>query len=132
MARLFLSYSRKDEAKALDKIRPNGSSVKAMTSGATRTTLAEVRVSPRRSSERSRIVTQCWCCGRWISAQSMWVRDEAGYARDAGKLIPVSLDGAEAPLGFRQLQAIALTQPKGYREPANTDRIRRAVERITN
>jgi TolB-like protein/Flp pilus assembly protein TadD len=50
------------------------------------------------------------------SAQSVgsdWVRDEAGHARDAGKLVPVTIDGAEPPLGFRQYHVVDLSRWKG-------------------
>lgn len=40
------------------------------------------------------------------AVQSPWVRDEAAYARDLGKLIPLTLDGAPAPLGFRQFHTV--------------------------
>ncbi len=36
----------------------------------------------------------------------MWVADEAGHGRDKGNLVPISLDGAQPPIGFRQLQVI--------------------------
>lgn len=42
------------------------------------------------------------------SKRSQWVRDEAGYARDHDRLVPVSIDGTEAPLGFRQLNRVNL------------------------
>lgn len=42
------------------------------------------------------------------SVKSRWVRDEAGTAAEAGKLIPTSLDGAGAPMGFKQYHAIDL------------------------
>jgi tetratricopeptide (TPR) repeat protein len=64
------------------------------------------------------------------SVQSAWVRDEAGFGRDAGKLIPLSLDGTEAPLGFRQYQSISLSGWKGHREPPNAERIRQAISRV--
>jgi hypothetical protein len=66
------------------------------------------------------------------SVQSAWVRDEAGYGRDAGKLIPFSLDGTEPPLGFRQFQAIGLSRWKGHGEPPNADRIRSAIARVAD
>ena len=65
------------------------------------------------------------------SVQSAWVRDEAGFGRDAGKLIPFSLDGTEPPLGFRQFQAIGLERWKRAGEPRDPDRIRAAIARIT-
>lgn len=42
------------------------------------------------------------------SVDSAWVRDEAASGRDRGRLVPVSLDGTEPPLGFRQYQTIDL------------------------
>jgi len=40
------------------------------------------------------------------SIESHWVLDEAGFARDEGKLIPITLDGTLPPFGFRQIQSI--------------------------
>jgi TolB-like protein/predicted Zn-dependent protease len=40
--------------------------------------------------------------------QSHWVRDEAAFARDRNKLLPICLGAAEPPLGFRQVQALRL------------------------
>ena len=40
------------------------------------------------------------------SLDSHWVRDEADFARGQSKLLPLSLDGALPPLGFRQLHCI--------------------------
>lgn len=40
------------------------------------------------------------------SVESAWVRDEAAAGRDTGRLVPLSLDGTEPPLGFRQYQTI--------------------------
>lgn len=43
------------------------------------------------------------------SVESMWVLDEAGVGRDAGKLVPVRIDDTLPPLGFRQQHAIDLS-----------------------
>ena len=56
------------------------------------------------------------------SIESAWVRDEAAAGRDSGRLVPVTIDGTEAPLGFRQFQTIDLRDCKrgakgrGYKE----------------
>jgi adenylate cyclase len=50
------------------------------------------------------------------SVESAWVRDEAAEGRDRGKLIPVALDAAKPPMGFRQFQTIDLS--KGRRRSA--------------
>ncbi|HEY7740137.1 MAG TPA: toll/interleukin-1 receptor domain-containing protein, partial [Steroidobacteraceae bacterium] len=40
------------------------------------------------------------------SVASDWVLDEAARGRDLRKLVPVSIDGTEPPLGFRQYQSV--------------------------
>jgi hypothetical protein len=126
MAKLFLSYSRKDEpaARRLTKwLEQEGHDVWRDED--------DIGGGASFSAEIEKALKDCdavlvlWSAE---SVKSMWVRDEAGFARDAGKLIPLSLDSTEAPLGFRQLQAIGLGQSKG--EPANADRIRRAIARV--
>lgn len=44
------------------------------------------------------------------SLQSNWVQDEAAWARDHRRLVPLSLDGSDPPLGFRQLQCIDISR----------------------
>ncbi len=51
------------------------------------------------------------------SVDSAWVRDEAAAGRDSGRLIPVSLDKTEPPLGFRQFQTIDLSAWRGRGKP---------------
>lgn len=47
------------------------------------------------------------------SIESAWVRDEAAVGRDSGRLVPVTIDGTQAPLGFRQFQTIDLSRWRG-------------------
>src|SRR5215467_3742149 len=47
------------------------------------------------------------------SVESLWVQDEAGIGRDRRVLVPVSLDGVDPPLGFRQLQTLNLADWNG-------------------
>ena len=47
------------------------------------------------------------------SIASHWVRDEAAVGRDRTRLVPVSLDGSEPPLGFRQYLFIDLAKWRG-------------------
>ena len=130
MAKLFLSYSRKDEAKSrrfTDWLEREGHDVwrdeEDIGGG------ASFSLEIERALKSSEAVLVLWSVD---SVQSAWVRDEAGYGRDAGKLIPFSLDGTEPPLGFRQFQSISLVRWKGHREPQNADRIRQAVARVTD
>jgi tetratricopeptide (TPR) repeat protein len=129
MPKLFLSYSRKDEARA-----------RRMTAWLEREghdvwrDEDDIEGGASFSSEIENALKDCdavlvlWSAD---SIKSAWVRDEAGYGRDAGKLIPFSLDGAEPPLGFRQFQSINLSRWKGRGEPPDADRIRRAFARIS-
>jgi hypothetical protein len=61
------------------------------------------------------------------SVESAWVRDEAAAGRDSGRLVPVTIDGTEAPLGFRQYQTIDLSQWKGR---ASTPQLRTLVQAV--
>jgi TolB-like protein/tetratricopeptide (TPR) repeat protein len=44
------------------------------------------------------------------SAKSTWVQDEASFARDHQRLVPILIDGTEPPLGFRQLQCVDVSR----------------------
>lgn len=130
MAKLFLSYSRKDESKArrfTDWLEREGHDVwrdqEDIGGG------ASFSLEIERALKLSEAVLVLWSAD---SVQSAWVRDEAGYGRDAGKLIPFSLDGTEPPLGFRQFQSISLSRWKVHREPQDADRIRQAIARVTD
>jgi TolB-like protein/Tfp pilus assembly protein PilF len=60
--------------------------------------------------EAADAVIVCWSA---TSVVSDWVRDEAAHARDHKRLVPISLDGTEAPLGFRQYHSVDLTKWQG-------------------
>lgn len=52
------------------------------------------------------------------SSHSHWVRDEASHGRDRNRLVPVSIDGTKAPLGFQQIQSLDLSSwPGGVDAP---------------
>ena len=61
------------------------------------------------------------------SVESAWVRDEAAAGRDSGRLIPVALDGAGSPIGFRQFQTIDLSGRKGRRWSQHFDELLNAI-----
>jgi TolB-like protein/tetratricopeptide (TPR) repeat protein len=59
------------------------------------------------------------------SVESDWVRDEAAHGRDRKCLVPVSLDGTQPPLGFRQYHTVDLSGWQGgIVEPALQSLIR--------
>jgi TolB-like protein len=61
------------------------------------------------------------------SIDSDWVRDEAAQGRDRHRLVPLSLDGTQPPLGFRQIQTIDLSRWRGRADAPQIDAVRRAV-----
>jgi tetratricopeptide (TPR) repeat protein len=130
MAKLFLSYSRRDEARArrfTDWLEREGHDVWRDED--------DIGGGASFSSEIEKALNDCdavlvlWSAE---SVQSAWVRDEAAYGRDAGRLIPFSLDETGPPLGFRQFQSISLSRWKGRGEPPNADGIRKAIERVAD
>src|SRR5690242_4405740 len=129
MAKLFLSYSRKDAARAerfTEWLEREGHDVWRDED--------DIGGGASFSSEIEKALKECDCVlVLWSadSVQSAWVRDEACFGRDAGRLIPFTLDGAEPPLGFRQFQSIDLSKWKGRGEPTGAERIRQAIERTT-
>ena len=63
------------------------------------------------------------------SIESAWVRDEAAAGRDSSRLVPVTIDGARPPLGFRQFQTINLARWKGKQSAAAFEQLRSAIAR---
>lgn len=58
--------------------------------------------------------TACAVVVLWSKASvaSHWVHDEATVGRDRRCLVPLSLDGVEPPLGFRQFQVIDISRAR--------------------
>jgi TolB-like protein/tetratricopeptide (TPR) repeat protein len=65
------------------------------------------------------------------SIESDWVKDEAAQGRERHRLIPLSLDGAAPPLGFRQYQVIDLSHWHGRRNAPQFAAIERAIASAT-
>ena len=64
------------------------------------------------------------------SLKSDWVADEAGEARDTGRLAPISLDGSVPPLGFRQFQCVDFSGWTGRRDRA-FEELLAAIRKLT-
>ena len=100
---VFLSYSRDDQKRALpiiNLLESHGYSVwwDGMLEGGerfARTTHAAL--------QRAKAVVVLWSK---TSIGSHWVHDEATQGRDRRCLVPLSIDGSQPPLGFRQFQVI--------------------------
>ncbi len=74
--------------------------------------------------EHARAVVVLWSK---TSASSHWVHDEATRGRDAGRLVPLSLDGSLPPLGFGQFQAIDVSHSLGKPDSEPMRKLVRAV-----
>ncbi|MEO1251719.1 MAG: TIR domain-containing protein [Pseudomonadota bacterium] len=102
MADIFISYARADQ----DRIGKLASSLEAegwsvwwdlrIAGG------AEFSKEIERELEAAKAVLVAWSKE---SVESRWVKDEAGLAAEAGKLVTISLDGAAPPIGFKQFHA---------------------------
>ncbi len=64
------------------------------------------------------------------SLESAWVQDEAAEGRDSGRLVPVLIEQVRPPLGFRQYQAIDLTDLKNSSQPKHLDELLRAISKM--
>ncbi len=115
MADIFISYARADR----DKIERLASSLKAEGCSVwwDRRIVGGDDFSD--DIERELAAAKAVIVG-WseIGSKSRWVKDEASLASDSGKLIAVSLDGADPPIGFRQFHTIDLAAWRGGRDEA--------------
>ncbi len=106
MARVFLSYCRQDSSvaqKLATAIADAGHTVwwdRELVGG------SRFANEIDRALEEATAVVVLWS---EASSRSTWVLDEAAEGRDTGRLIPVTIDAAKPPLGFRQFHAIDLS-----------------------
>jgi adenylate cyclase len=64
------------------------------------------------------------------SLESAWVQDEAAEGRDSGRLVPATIDAVRPPLGFRQYQAIDLTDLRNGQPPGQLEELLRAIVKM--
>ncbi len=127
-ATLFLSYARADRARAerlAAALSKAGYTLwwDAMIEGG-----AQFAASIRTALEQADAVVVLWS---QHSLDSDWVRDEAALGRDRHRLVPLTLDGVEPPLGFRQYQAIDLSRWRGQATAKEIAAIGRAIAAVT-
>ncbi len=121
---VFLSYARADQAQATKlakALQDAGLNVwwDALIEGG-----AAFAKSIEAALESCDAVVVVWSAN---SVNSDWVLDEAAKGRDLRKLVPVSLDGTQPPLGFRQYQSIDLSGWRGNAGAADIAGVVRAV-----
>jgi len=121
----FLSYAREDKARAgelIAALEQAGIDVwwdDHIEGGAAFAKSIEAAI------EASQAVVVLWSR---VSVASDWVLDEASRGRKLRKLVPLTLDGTRAPLGFGQYHVIDLTGWKGDPRAAEVLAVVRAVQ----
>ena len=127
MARIFLSYARSDVdcAKRLaGLIGSAGHDVwwdRELHGGSRFTTEID------KALQDAEAVVVLWSDA---SLESAWVQDEAAEGRDSGRLVPITIDSVRPPLGFRQYQAIDLTDLRNGERPERLDELLRAIVKM--
>jgi TolB-like protein/Flp pilus assembly protein TadD len=121
---LFLSYAHEDQAHAkrlAAALRRAGHTVwwDTLIEGGTRyaRTIAEALAA-------ADVIIVLWSRQ---SVQSDWVCDEAAHGRERHRLVPLSLDGTPAPLGFRQIQTVDVSRWNGRANAPQFTAVRRAI-----
>lgn len=110
MADIFISYASEDRGRVrplADALIARGFNVwwdRSLAAGQDYTAILE------RELKNAKAVIVVWTQS---SALSTFVRDEAGRARDEGRLVPVMLDRVDIPLGFGAFQAEDFTRWNG-------------------
>lgn len=128
MASVFISYDREDAARARPiaaALQKAGHSVwwdRDIKGG------AQYSKEIEQALDAAEAVVVLWS---EHSVESAWVRDEAAAGRDSGRLVPLRLDDAGAPLGFRQYQSIDLRSWSGRGRPP-LDSVLAAIDSIAS
>jgi tetratricopeptide (TPR) repeat protein len=110
MADIFISYASEDRARVrplAEALQERGFNIwwdRSLAAGQDYTATIE------RELRSAKAVIVVWTQS---SALSTFVRDEAGRARDEGRLVPVLLDTVQLPLGFGAFQAEDFTKWNG-------------------
>ncbi|MEO1243217.1 MAG: TIR domain-containing protein [Pseudomonadota bacterium] len=108
MADIFISYARADRdkiEKLASALETQGYSVwwdRHIVGG------AEFSKDIETALNAAKAVVVAWSAE---ANESRWVKDEAGIAANSGKLVALSLDGSEPPIGFKQFHAIDFSSP---------------------
>jgi TIR domain len=106
---VFVSYSRGDQKRALPIIKILEAAGFAVWWDGLLEGGERFSRTTEDALERAKAIVVLWSAN---SSNSHWVHDEATRGRDRKCLVPLSIDGSEPPLGFRQFQVIEASQAK--------------------
>lgn len=124
--RLFISYSRSDAASALPLIHALEQAGYAVWWDGMLQGGENFLPTTEAALEGADAVVVLWSK---TSVESHWVRDEATVGRDRRRLVPLSIDGTQPPLGFRQFQFVDV---QGWDGRAEAAEFRRIIDAIAN
>jgi TolB-like protein len=125
LADIFISYARADQAKVRQiaaALENGGHSVwwdRHINAG------AEFADDIERELAAAKAVLVCWSES---GVRSRWVKDEACIAAEEDKLVAVSIDGSQPPIGFRQYHALSFERWRGSRDAQPFDELLRAID----
>jgi len=122
--KVFVSYAHEDRARAQQLVQALTQSGLTVWWDGLIVAGTEFASTTEQALEAATAVIVLWSRS---SAASHWVRDEATRGRDRGCLVPVSLDGSEPPIGFRQYHFISLANWRGR---ADAEEIRVLVHAV--
>jgi len=129
MSDIFISYAREETARAQQLARAleeSGFSVwwdRQVTAGVSWATIIEQQL------DKARCVIVLWSAA---SVASNWVVDEAAYARESSKLIPVVIENVDLPLGFLSIQSVELKDWNGESTHPEFQRLVSAISKHLN
>jgi TolB-like protein/Tfp pilus assembly protein PilF len=124
---VFVSYAHEDRARAQDVIAGlEREGLRVWWDGLI-VAGALFAASTEQALEAASAVVVLWSRS---SVGSHWVRDEATRGRDRQCLVPVSLDGSEPPLGFRQHLFIDLSSWNGLPDAPHFRAVLQAIDAL--
>ena len=126
--RLFISYSRGDQPAAMPLIRALEQYGYAVWWDGLLEGGDNFLPTTQAALENADAVVVLWS---QTSIESHWVRDEATVGRDRRRLVPLSIDGSMAPLGFRQFQLIDITNWNGKPAAPEFRRVTSAIAAVS-
>ncbi|WP_197042185.1 toll/interleukin-1 receptor domain-containing protein, partial [Sandarakinorhabdus oryzae] len=126
--RLFISYSRIDQAIALPLISGLEQQGYAVWWDGLLEGGDNFLPTTQAALENADAVVVLWSK---TSVDSHWVRDEATVGREGRRLVPLSIDGSLPPLGFRQFQVIDITKWNGKPAAPEFQRVIRGIALVS-
>ena len=127
MADIFISYKKEDAGRVVrivEGLRKEGFSVwwdHGIAPGSSWDQTIQTEL------EASKLVIAVWS---ELSVSAPWVKEEAGYGKARGKLLPVRIDDVEPPLGFGLIQMADLSHWDGDIEDATWDHFIEAARAV--